>query len=139
LFLVTVLGLTHEQAEQKANYWLDALGLSAQKDAYPSQLSGGQQQRVAIARALVLEPKVLLFDEPSSSLDPHGTKLLAALLKDLNKKGITIGLSSHDVSFVKELLDRVYLLDDGMVISAYQKTEGPLLSSSLIGNFLSEK
>lgn len=133
---IAALGITLDQAEKKAIYWLEALGLLAHQAVYPSQLSGGQQQRVAIARALVLEPKVLLFDEPSSALDPMGTKALAALLKDLNNKGVTIGLCSHDVSFIKELLDRVYLLEAGTVIDSYQKADGQLVIGSPIEMFL---
>jgi polar amino acid transport system ATP-binding protein len=84
--------------------------------AYPCHLSGGQQQRVAIARALCLNPQALFLDEPSSALDPQNTKLLAALLGNLNSAGITIGLCSHDVLLVKELLDYVYFLEDGRVV-----------------------
>jgi ABC-type polar amino acid transport system ATPase subunit len=103
---------------------------------YPNQLSGGQQQRVAIARALVLEPQVLLFDEPSSALDPQATQALAQVLKDLSKTGITIGLCSHDVVLIKELLDCVYLIDGGTVVDQHYMSDGALCTTSLIGQFL---
>ncbi len=133
---VTVLGLTAEQAQAKVTLWLEALGLIAHKNAYPQQLSGGQQQRVAIARALVLEPQVLLFDEPSSALDPQSTKELALLLKSLHKKGITIGLCSHDIPFIKDVLDKVYLLEGGMVIDYHQASDGILAPERPIAKFL---
>lgn len=135
---VKALGVSLEQAEQRASSWLKILGLLEKKNAYPEQLSGGQQQRVAIARALSLEPKVILFDEPASALDPEGKKSLAVLLKTLNQEGVTIGLCSHDVSFIKELIDRVYLLDAGMIVDEYQINDGPLSIDSPIGKFLSE-
>ncbi len=135
----TVLGVAFKFAEQQALDWLETLGLSPFKDTYPHQLSGGQQQRVAIARALALKPQVLLFDEPSSALDPEGTKSLATLLKDLNKQGITIGLCSHDVTFLNELLNRVYLIDNGTVIDLYDTTTGELPAESPIGNFLERR
>jgi ABC-type polar amino acid transport system ATPase subunit len=124
------------KAQEKSLTWLDALGLAEHKDAYPHQLSGGQQQRVAIARALALEPQVLLFDEPSSALDPQNTRDLATLLKDLNKTGITIGLCSHDVTFIKEMLDSVYLIDNGTVIDEHHRMMGTLSPSGPIGTFL---
>lgn len=135
---VMALGASCEQAKKNANAQLDALGVAAYKNSYPSQLSGGQQQRVAIARALLLKPQVLLFDEPSSALDPQATKSLAQLLKDLSKTGITIGLCSHDVAFIKEFFDCVYLIEAGSVVDEYSQQCGPLLATSPIGQFLGE-
>jgi len=104
--------IAHENAIKK----LEELTIARLAEVYPHQLSGGQQQRVAIARALCLTPMVLLLDEPSSALDPQNTKLLAALLCKLNSSGVTIGLCSHDVLLVKQLLDCVYLLEQGSVV-----------------------
>jgi len=107
--------LSNEDATAKALIVLAQLGMSALKDTYPAKLSGGQQQRVAIARALCLEPQVLLFDEPSSALDPQNTKMLAALMGDLCKNGVTIALSSHDMNLVSDIADHVYYLEDGCI------------------------
>ena len=107
--------LSNEDATAKALIVLAQLGMSALKDTYPAKLSGGQQQRVAIARALCLEPQVLLFDEPSSALDPQNTKMLAALMGDLCKNGVTIALSSHDMNLVSTIADHVYYLEDGCI------------------------
>ena len=135
---VVVLGLSQSIAEERTTTWLKSMGLLELKNAYPNKLSGGQQQRVAIVRALVLQPQVLLFDEPSSSLDPQSTRDLAELLKSLNKSGITIGLCSHDIAFIKTLMDKVYMLEDGMVIDEYCLQNGPLTLESRIGHFLCE-
>lgn len=131
-----ILGISTEAALKKTGKLLESLGLAAYKNAYINQLSGGQQQRVAIARALALEPQILLFDEPSSALDPQSTKILASLLKDLLKTGITIGLCSHDVAFIKAIQDKIYLLDHGTVIDEHAISSGPLLPTSPIGLFL---
>lgn len=109
-------GIAADVAHEHAFKQLEQLHIAHLASAYPGHLSGGQQQRVAIARALCLQPAVLLLDEPSSALDPHNTKLLATLLKNLNEAGVTIALCSHDVLLVKELLDRVYLLENGAVV-----------------------
>ena len=107
--------LSSQDASVKALSVLEQLGMDACKDAYAARLSGGQQQRVAIARALCLEPQVLLFDEPSSALDPHNTKMLASLMADLCKNGVTIALSSHDMNLVADIADHVYYLEDGCI------------------------
>lgn len=133
---MVALGLPFDKAQEKALSWLKDLGVAAFKDKYPHQLSGGQQQRVAIARALALEPQVLLFDEPSSALDPHSTKMLANLLKGLNKTGITIGLCSHDIAFIQEMQDRIYMLDGGVVIDTHEVIDGPVSLTSPIGQFM---
>ena len=105
--------LSSHDAEAKALRVLESLGMGMFKDAYPAKLSGGQQQRVAIARALCLEPQLLLFDEPSSALDPQSTKMLATLMVELCKNGVTIALSSHDMNLVSDIADNVYYLEDG--------------------------
>lgn len=108
-----------EQADQVAHQKLALLGVEALVDRYPSQLSGGQQQRVAIARALSLSPQVLLFDEPTSALDPQSSASLQMLLKELVGQGITIALSSHDMGFVRGLLDNAYFLEVGKIVETY--------------------
>ena len=95
---------------------LDSFGLKDQADKFPNQCSGGQQQRIAIARALILNPKLLLIDEPTSSLDKENTRILVNLLKDLHKKGLTIVLITHDLPFAKSMCERVVELKEGKII-----------------------
>ncbi|AQQ31891.1 methionine ABC transporter ATP-binding protein [Burkholderia cenocepacia] len=96
---------------------LDLVGLSAQKDRYPSQISGGQKQRVGIARALASQPKVLLSDEATSALDPETTRSILDLLKRINRElGLTIVLITHQMEVIKQVCDRVAVLDAGRVV-----------------------
>lgn len=110
-----VHGMAHEQAEQRALEILQQLEMANHRDKYPAQLSGGQQQRVAIARALCLNPRVLLLDEPTASLDPANTDILVSILKKLASQGLTIGLSSQDMSFVRKIFDYVYYVQSGEI------------------------
>ena len=114
--------LSAEKAQEIAHQKLALLGVKELGERYPSQLSGGQQQRVAIARALSLSPQVLLFDEPTSALDPQSSASLQLLLKELVSQGITIALSSHDMNFVRGLLDNVYFLEAGKIVETYDVT-----------------
>lgn len=100
---------------QKAIELLESLGLKDQEDKYPNQCSGGQQQRIAIARALILNPKLLLIDEPTSSLDKENTQILIDLLKNLHKQGLTIVLITHDLTFAKAMCERVVELKNGQI------------------------
>lgn len=128
-------GGTVEAAHHKALVMLEKFGVAALAHAYPHQLSGGQQQRVAIARALCLEPQVLLLDEPSAALDPQNTQALAGILRQLQAAGVTIGLCSHDVAFIKQVLDHVYYLEHGQVVEqAVYSNAQPLQGK--IGAFL---
>jgi glutamate transport system ATP-binding protein len=95
---------------------LDVLGLKDQIAKFPYQCSGGQQQRIAIARALVLDPKVLLIDEPTSSLDKENVKKVEELLKTLHQRGLTLILITHDLPFAQTLCKRVIELSDGNVV-----------------------
>ncbi|MBA2726646.1 MAG: amino acid ABC transporter ATP-binding protein, partial [Parachlamydiaceae bacterium] len=103
--LVKAMGIKETEAEIKAGKILDILGMQPFMHSFPSQLSGGQQQRVAIARALVLQPEILLLDEPTSALDPESKKNLETLLLELNAGGITIAISSHDMPFIRKIMD----------------------------------
>ena len=90
-------------------------GLSEKADSYPCQLSGGQQQRVAIARALALEPKIMLFDEPTSALDPELTNEVLKIIKSLADKNMTMIIVTHEMSFAKNISDRVVFIDGGVI------------------------
>jgi polar amino acid transport system ATP-binding protein len=103
------------QAREKARHLLDKVGLAHRIDAYPSELSGGQQQRVAIARALAMEPKAILFDEPTSALDPELVGEVLNVMRQLAYDGMTMIVVTHEMSFAREVADRVCFLYDGTV------------------------
>ena len=124
-----------KEAYVKALSILTELGMADFKDRYPSQLSGGQKQRVAIARALCLEPKVLLLDEPTASLDPANTDILVSILKELACKGFVIGCSTQDMNFIQKIFDRVYYLEDGKILE-YCDGKEHLEQSGMIKKFL---
>jgi polar amino acid transport system ATP-binding protein len=110
-------GLSKTQAIDESKKILDSVGLSDKYDNYPSQLSGGQQQRVAIARALAMRPEILLFDEPTSSLDPEMIGEVLNVIRDLIKsKKYTVLLATHQMGFAKEVSDRVCFFNDGNII-----------------------
>lgn len=134
--LVNAMGMEETEAEKRAIGTLDSLGMENFIQAFPSQLSGGQQQRVAIARALVLHPHILLLDEPTSALDPESKLSLESLLLDLNKKGITIALSSHDMPFIRKMMDVVYFMEQGELIEEWDRTTDDLSSKERIKQFL---
>ncbi len=117
--LKVVYGEKFDKARSKAMEVLKLLGMDSYGDAYPNELSGGQQQRVAIARALALDPQMLLFDEPTSALDPQNTQSLALILRDLCKRGKGVVISTQDMSFASQLLEKAYLLESGVVVDAY--------------------
>lgn len=111
-----IRGLSLKEAEERAYDVLQELKMESFSNNYPIQLSGGQQQRVAISRALCLQPKALLLDEPTASLDPCNTDILIDILKRLTSKGLTVGISSQDVYFMKKIFDRAYYLENGNII-----------------------
>ena len=104
-----------EQAEGEANRLLEKIGLLDKKNEYPARLSGGQQQRVAIARALAMQPKVMLFDEPTSSLDPELIGEVLGVMRTLAEEGTTMIVVTHEIGFAREVSDRVVLLHDGRI------------------------
>jgi len=118
---VTVLGLTKREAVQRAAELLEMVGLGDKKDHYPSQLSGGQQQRVAIARALAMRPKVMLFDEVTSALDPELVGEVLNVIRKLGKEhNLTMLMVTHQMGFAKEFADRVCFFYQGKIAE-----EGP--------------
>ena len=108
-----VLKLTKQEAIKKAEETLGFLNLLEKKENYPFELSGGQKQRVAIGRALVLEPKIMCFDEPTSALDPGLTGEVAALIKSLSVKGMSMMIITHDMDFAKKVGDRIVSMNVG--------------------------
>ena len=104
-----------EEAEAKALELLKRVGLEDRANAYPSQLSGGQKQRVAIVRALAMNPDVMLFDEPTSALDPEMVGEVLEVMKELAKEGMTMVVVTHEMGFAKEVADRVFFIDEGVI------------------------
>ena len=113
---IHVRKLPPAQARAKSLQFLERVGLGDKKDAYPSQLSGGQKQRAAIARALVMEPEVMLFDEPTSSLDPELAGEVLAVIKQLAASGMTMLVVSHEMGFVRDVADRVAFMCEGSIL-----------------------
>lgn len=125
---VHVLGLSKEEAEERAVTMLEKVGLRDKVDAYPSQLSGGQQQRVAIARALVMQPKVMLFDEVTAALDPELVGEVLSVIKDIASEGkTTMILITHEMEFARDVADRIVFLDNGRI--GEQGTPGDVLEN----------
>lgn len=112
---VKVLKLSREEAEKRAKYYLEKVGMSAYIEARPAQLSGGQKQRVAIARALAMEPEVLLFDEPTSALDPEMVGEVLELMKELADDGMTMVVVTHEMGFAREVASKVVFIADGVI------------------------
>ncbi|MDQ3688913.1 MAG: amino acid ABC transporter ATP-binding protein [Chloroflexota bacterium] len=111
-----VLGQPRSHATERAEYFLEVVGLVDKRDEYPARLSGGQKQRVAIARALCMEPKVLLFDEPTSALDPELIGEVLRVMEDLAHSGTTMVVVTHEMHFAQEAADRVVFMEDGVII-----------------------
>jgi ABC-type polar amino acid transport system ATPase subunit len=113
---VTVKGLPKAQAITIGEKFLAKVGLTHKRDEFPNRLSGGQKQRVAIARALTMEPKMMLFDEPTSALDPELIGEVLDVMKQLAAEGTTMLVVTHEMSFAREVADRVLYMEDGQLI-----------------------
>ncbi|MCC6487843.1 MAG: ectoine/hydroxyectoine ABC transporter ATP-binding protein EhuA [Candidatus Hydrogenedentes bacterium] len=112
-----VLRISREEAEDRARELLAKVGLDAKVSAYPSELSGGQKQRVAIARALAMYPKIMLFDEVTSALDPELVGEVLGVLRDLaHRTDMTMILVTHEIRFAREISDRVVFIDHGRIV-----------------------
>ena len=112
---VKVLGKKKSEAEEKAKYFLEKVGMLPYINAKPKQLSGGQKQRVAIARALAMEPEVLLFDEPTSALDPQMVGEVLAVMRQLADEGLTMIVVTHEMAFARDVSSRVVFMKDGVI------------------------
>lgn len=113
---VSVQKQSKKEAEKEERRLLEKMGLGDKSDAYPCQLSGGQQQRVAIARALALKPSILFFDEPTSALDPELTGEILKVIRELAEEKMTMVIVTHEMSFARDVADRVIFMDGGYII-----------------------
>jgi polar amino acid transport system ATP-binding protein len=115
-----VLGLSKSEADERATTLLDRFGLAGKRAEYPDRLSGGQQQRVAIVRALAMQPELMLFDEVTSALDPELVAEVLEVIRELAAGGMTMIIATHEMSFARDMADRVCFLDAGRILE-----EGP--------------
>ncbi|ANI59339.1 arginine/ornithine transport system ATP-binding protein [Pseudomonas sp. PvR086] len=112
---VHVLGMNKKQAREKAEHYLNKVGVAHRMDAWPAHMSGGEQQRVAIARALAMEPEVMLFDEPTSALDPELVGEVLKVMQDLALEGRTMVVVTHEMGFAREVSNQLVFLHKGLV------------------------
>jgi polar amino acid transport system ATP-binding protein len=114
------LGLSRSEAEARATELLERFGLADKAHDYPDRLSGGQQQRVAIVRALAMQPDLMLLDEVTSALDPELVAEVLEVIRELAAGGMTMVIATHEMSFARDIADRICFLDDGVILE-----EGP--------------
>ena len=114
--LLTVKKMEKSTAVGLGEELLKRVGLFDKRDVYPSRLSGGQQQRVAISRALAMDPAVMLFDEPTSSLDPELVDEVLNVIQELAKEGMTLVIVTHEMQFARNVADRIIFMADGVVV-----------------------
>ena len=110
------LGIKREEAEELGRKLLKRVDILEKENEYPSSLSGGQQQRVAIARGLAMKPKIMMFDEPTSSLDPEMIKEVLDVMVELAEGGMTMIVVTHEMGFAKEVADQMIFMDEGMIV-----------------------
>ncbi len=118
--LIHVHKKSKDEADSICDGLLEKMGLSEKADSYPCNLSGGQQQRVSIARALAANPDIIFFDEPTSALDPELTKGVLSVIKDLAQEHMTMVIVTHEMSFARDVADRIVFMDGGVIVE-----EGP--------------
>lgn len=117
------LGLSRGRAGERADEYLERVGLADKAASYPSQLSGGQQQRVAIARALAMEPRLMLFDEPTSALDPELVGEVLHVMRDIAEGGMTMIVVTHEMRFAEHVADRIAFMDSGVIAELGEATQ----------------
>ena len=110
------LGMKTKEADRRSMELLDRVGLADKAKQYPNRCSGGQQQRIAIARALALEPNVMLFDEPTSSLDPELGLEVLAVMRELANEGMTMVVVTHEMQFARDVSDQLIVMADGRIL-----------------------
>lgn len=116
LGLTKVRRLAKSEAEDRAAMWLKRVGLADKLKSYPGELSGGQQQRVGIARAVAMEPKLMLFDEVTSALDPELVNEVLTVMEDLAHTGMTMLVVTHEMFFAREIAHRIIFMDEGLIV-----------------------
>nr|WP_200840732.1 amino acid ABC transporter ATP-binding protein [Geminicoccus flavidas] len=116
LALRLVQGMAPKEAEERSMHYLRKVHIPDQARKYAAQLSGGQQQRVAIARALAMQPDIMLFDEPTSSLDPEMVKEVLDTMVELAGEGMTMAVVTHEMGFARQVADRVIFMDHGKIV-----------------------
>lgn len=132
-----VLGLSKAQAVERAQKLLQRLRLTDYVDRFPLHLSGGQQQRVAIARALMMEPQVLLFDEPTAALDPEITAQIVSIIRELSETGITQVIVTHEVEVARKTASRVVYMENGHVVEQGDASHFAQPQTTEFANYLS--
>ena len=111
-----VRGVPKKERRERAQHYIELVGLKGFENSYPNQLSGGQQQRIAIVRALAMNPEVMLFDEPTSALDPEMVGEVLELMKQLASEGMTMVVVTHEMGFAREVGTRVLFMDGGQIL-----------------------
>ena len=112
---IKLLGMAKKEAEERSMKILTLVGLAEKADNFPDELSGGQKQRVAIARCLAMDPKIILFDEPTSSLDPTMVSEVLSVIRRLARDGMTMVIVTHEMDFASDLSNRVLYMDEGVI------------------------
>lgn len=130
--LTVVHKMSKEDANKKCDELLAKVGLTTKADEYPCNLSGGQQQRVSIARALATNPEIMFFDEPTSALDPELTQGILKVIRELAEDHMTMVIVTHEMSFARDVADRIIFMDDGYIVE-----EGP--AAEVINNPKNER
>lgn len=111
------LGLEYDEVERRIHESLEMVGMSGFEQKTPHHLSGGQQKRVAIAGIIAMKPEIMILDEPTAGLDPEGVDKVLNILNNLNKEGMSIVISSHDIEMVNQFADRIFVLYNGEIIA----------------------
>ncbi|WP_407423996.1 energy-coupling factor ABC transporter ATP-binding protein [Methanobrevibacter sp.] len=117
------LGLSYEEVEKRVNEALELVGMEKFKDKTPHHLSGGQQKRVAIAGIIAMKPEIMILDEPTAGLDPQGVDKVLDILNNLNKDGMSIVISSHDIEMVNGFAEKIFVLNEGEILASGDKQE----------------
>ncbi len=117
------LGLSYEEVEKRVDEALKMVGMEKFKDKTPHHLSGGQQKRVAIAGIIAMRPEIMILDEPTAGLDPEGVEKVLNILDNLNKEGMSIVISSHDIEMVNEFAQKIFVLNEGEILESGDKHE----------------